>query len=147
MEHYGVDSMKAKAREDFQKWYSEKSAEEGYEFDLREELLKYCEADVSILRQAAMKFRQLLIDHQNIDPFTCGAVTLPGTCMETYRQVGDCLLLSGGWVRGNSVVGSVGGWCARGGPTHQPTHPTDHTKQTNLTRQNRQKKFTELPQA
>jgi hypothetical protein len=128
-EFYGMETMKAQPKADFEKWHEEKSKEEGYEFDMWAELLRYCEADVSILRQAAMKFRQLLLDQEKIDPFKC-AVTLPGTCMATYCQV-CCVLLSGGSV---VCAGGSGRPGARGGAPNPPpkqTNPPDKRRQKN----------------
>ena len=53
--------MKPDAREAFFKWYASEKAK-GTEFDMQRDLVAYCEQDVSILMQAGMKFRDLVLD-------------------------------------------------------------------------------------
>jgi hypothetical protein len=56
--HYGYDFMSEKERSELLIWLNEKKDED---FDFREEMLEYCRSDVDILRQACMKFRELLM--------------------------------------------------------------------------------------
>ena len=81
---YGTAQMKTPQREAFFKWYAEQQAA-GAQFDLQRDLVKYCEMDVEILMQAGMKFRRMLLDLFEVDPFV-SAVTIPGTCMTIYRK-------------------------------------------------------------
>ena len=73
---YGVDSMSSQERESFLVWYSQRKGEV---FDFRKEIEAYCRSDVDILRRACMKFRQLMLDLTEMDPFT--NVTIASVCM------------------------------------------------------------------
>ena len=50
-------------------------------------------SDVDIFRRACMKFRQLMLDLTELDPFT--NVTIAPVCMAVYRN----LFLEDQWVR------------------------------------------------
>ena len=76
--------MKQPQRDDFFKWYHAEKAK-GTQFDMQRDLVSYCELDVDILMQCAMKFRQLLLDLHKFDAFTC-ASTIASTCMKIYRK-------------------------------------------------------------
>lgn len=76
--YYGPGGMKPEARDAFYEWYNRQSKTDNY--NLQNELVRYCEMDVEILQSGCMKFRQLLLDLFNVDPFTV-ASTIPGTCM------------------------------------------------------------------
>ena len=56
--YYGHDFMSEKERSKLLAWLDEKKDEV---FDFRREVLEYCRSDVDILRQACMKFRELLM--------------------------------------------------------------------------------------
>ncbi|XP_053373006.1 uncharacterized protein LOC128546475 [Mercenaria mercenaria] len=56
---YGHDFMSEKERSDLLAWLSEKKNDV---FDFRKEMLEYCRSDVDILRQACLKFRELLMN-------------------------------------------------------------------------------------
>jgi hypothetical protein len=93
---YGADSMSPDARESFLKWHK---STEGKIFDFQKEILDYCRADVAVLREACMKFRELVmtitstgVEYDSkgvrtyvgaIDPFTCS--TLAGLCLTVFR--------------------------------------------------------------
>lgn len=57
-EYYGVDQMKPGAREDFLAWHL---SQKDKTFDFMAELVAYCEVDVSILEEACLAFRELVI--------------------------------------------------------------------------------------
>ena len=59
-QHYGVDNMSRKERETFIAWHDDLTSQ-GYVFDFRKELLEYCVSDVTILREACLCFRKLLL--------------------------------------------------------------------------------------
>ena len=76
--------MKPPDREAFFRWYhAEKS--KGTEFDMQRDLVAYCEMDVEILMQGAMKFRRQLLDLHELDPFV-SASTIASTCMAVFRK-------------------------------------------------------------
>jgi hypothetical protein len=63
-ECYGVDHKSPQDRQEFFEWYNQVK---NSEFDMQEQLLKYCRTDVNILRQSLMKFRSLILTHTAID--------------------------------------------------------------------------------
>ena len=81
--HYGVNQMRSKERKEFSQWYDQKKAE-GYVFDMRKELLEYCQSDVDILRRSCLQFRESFIKIANIDPFQY--VTIASVCMAIFRN-------------------------------------------------------------
>ena len=97
--YYGIDFMSTKEREEFLKWHEDKKDEV---FDFRKEMLDYCRSDVDILRQACLKFRDLLMNATGqqreiindkgkmekkwfgaVDPFD--SVTIASVCMNVFR--------------------------------------------------------------
>jgi hypothetical protein len=60
---YGVDFMRCKDREAFMKWYDDNR---DAVFDFQKEMLAYTRADVIILREACMKFRDLIREATHI---------------------------------------------------------------------------------
>lgn len=81
---YGIEDMRTPQREEFLKWYVEEKAS-GKIFNFAEEMLRYCRSDVSILRQASLKFRELLIQVGKTDPLE--NVTIAGACMTVFRRM------------------------------------------------------------
>ena len=83
-------------RKELLEWLSERKDEV---FDFRKELLEYCRSDVDILRQACLKFRELLMSatgmqrevinekemkwFKAVDPFD--SVTIASVCMNVFR--------------------------------------------------------------
>ena len=82
-DYYAPDTMKPKDREAFLTWHKEQR-DNGYIFNFREEIVRYCRSDVDILRKCCMEFREMLRDITGIDPFE-KCVTIAGTCLEVYR--------------------------------------------------------------
>ena len=96
MEDYGIDSMSSSDRESFLQWYNERTDE----FDFQQQMLLYCRNDVQLLREACMKFRELLIgitgdsDPQSqeveraiqngVDPLAY--LTIASVCMNVFRS-------------------------------------------------------------
>ena len=97
--YYGHDFMGEEEREDFLVWLEERQNEV---FDFRQEMLEYCRSDVDILRQACMRFRELLMNATGeerevindkgkkekkwfgaVDPFD--SVTIASVCMNIFR--------------------------------------------------------------
>lgn len=73
---------------EFKAWYTERSAP-GEPWENWKELVKYCQADVDLLRLGCMKFREctqmLAPEH---DPFS--KVTLAGSAQELFELADDC---------------------------------------------------------
>ena len=81
--YYQPNGMKPKVREEFLTWHKEK-VESNYVFNFREEIVKYCRSDVDILRNCCMKFREMLRNITDIDPFE-KCLTIASACHEVYR--------------------------------------------------------------
>jgi len=64
--YYGYDEMKKEDRNKFDKWYE---TTKGKTFDFKQDMYKYCQIDVDILRRGCMKLRELFIQIADIDPF------------------------------------------------------------------------------
>ncbi|XP_060564754.1 uncharacterized protein LOC132723964 [Ruditapes philippinarum] len=96
---YGHDFMSEKERAELLVWLSERKDDV---FDFRKEMLDYCRSDVDILRQACLKFRELLMSATGerievvnekgkkektwvgaVDPFD--SVTIASVCMNVFR--------------------------------------------------------------
>ncbi|XP_054276436.1 uncharacterized protein LOC128995442 [Macrosteles quadrilineatus] len=82
--YYCPESMFEKSHNDFDKWYNEQAAKK-YEFNLKKELLEYCMSDVDILAQACIKFRSLLLERCNVDPFL-ESLTIASACNLAFRR-------------------------------------------------------------
>jgi hypothetical protein len=65
-ELYGADSMKPEKRAALLEWYEEHRHDP---FCLREELLRYCQQDVRILRAACLRFKQIYEELVQVDPW------------------------------------------------------------------------------
>ena len=81
--HYAPDTMKPKDREAFLAWYKEQR-DNGYIFNFKEEIIRYCRSDVDILRKCCMEFREMLREITDIDPFG-ECLTIASTCHLVYR--------------------------------------------------------------
>ncbi|KAJ8672758.1 hypothetical protein QAD02_004018 [Eretmocerus hayati] len=77
---YDPDNMSVSERAEFEEWYP--TVCHGT-FNLQAELLKFCKQDVTVLRQAILKFRDMFIEMTNVCPFT-GPVTLAGACTAAF---------------------------------------------------------------
>ncbi|XP_041361918.1 uncharacterized protein LOC121377887 [Gigantopelta aegis] len=86
---YGPDTMRTAAREQFLAWHAQ-TMKEGAIFDFRKDMLKYCRADVDILRQACLKFRKLILNvtgqeqETGVDPYDY--TTIAGVCMGIFKR-------------------------------------------------------------
>ncbi|XP_052129503.1 uncharacterized protein LOC127750891 [Frankliniella occidentalis] len=73
--------MSVSDRAAFDVWYA---TQKDVVFDQDRELELYCRSDVAVLRQAALKFRQLFLDTASIDPFR-ECCTLASCCMLSFQ--------------------------------------------------------------
>ena len=76
--------MKVERREEFEKWYNERLTS-GELFDYFQELTTYCSQDVRILREAAMKFRKVMVSIGKVDPYE-RCLTLAHLCSIVFSQ-------------------------------------------------------------
>jgi G:T-mismatch repair DNA endonuclease (very short patch repair protein) len=79
---YGVDYMTEIERQEFLEWYA--SVKDG-SFDNRKELERYCQMDVSILKQACCEFRNTFLKIGNIDVFQ-ESITIASVCNKVFRK-------------------------------------------------------------
>ena len=80
---YSPNTMKPEVREAFRAWHKEQR-DNGYIFNFKEEIIKYCRSDVDILRKCCMEFREMLRGITDIDPFE-KCLTIASACHEVYR--------------------------------------------------------------
>ena len=81
-ELYGVKNMNADTyKKKFKPWYDGAKYERQWNF--KEEMIKYCRADVEVLSKAVLTFRKMFKDKLDIDPFRY--VTLASLCMAIFR--------------------------------------------------------------
>ncbi len=84
MEDYGANEISPQMREKFLAWYKE---QEGKKFVFAEEIHKYTESDVDILREAVWKFRKIFKEVTGgIDCYSVGS-TIASVCMHTFRKL------------------------------------------------------------
>ena len=86
--------MMPKMHDDFVAWY--KTQKDITDWNFKEELIKYCRADVELLSKAVLKFRQLFYEKLETDPFRY--TTLPSLCMSIYK----CKFMPENTIVGNS---------------------------------------------
>lgn len=82
-EYYSCDTMNKAERKIFLEWYQNKLNSNEI-FNMKEQLIKYCQTDVDILRKACIQFRSMLLSETGVDPFD-GPVTIASTCMRVFR--------------------------------------------------------------
>ena len=70
-------------REVFLAWHSK--TRPGYIFDMKKEIVEYCQMDVEILRRACIQFRKIFLDVADTDPFV-SACTIASVCSYVYRK-------------------------------------------------------------
>jgi hypothetical protein len=64
---FGVREMSPESyKEDFKPWYDK--VKETADWNFKEELIKYCRADVVLLAKAVLKFRKLFLETVDTDP-------------------------------------------------------------------------------
>ena len=71
--------MSAREREKLLAWLDERQ-KNGERFRMEHEIEKYCRADVYILAKCTLKFRTLLLNIADVDPFT--KTTIAGVAMK-----------------------------------------------------------------
>jgi hypothetical protein len=81
IKYFGCNNMKVEDLPDFNKWYLEHADITDWNF--KDEMIKYCRADVEVLSRAVLVFRKMFYDNLNIDPFRY--ITLPSLCMNIYK--------------------------------------------------------------
>lgn len=82
-EFYALHSKSANDLREFDAWYEENRMTP---FCLRIDLVDYCRMDVTVLRQACCKFRQLLMEKTGLDPWSVSA-TIASLTMKIYQSL------------------------------------------------------------
>lgn len=79
---YGADQMPVSERRDFLQWHDRLSEQV---FDFAREMEEYCRSDVTILKQACLKFKDLIgqATEGTVDPFDYA--TVASMCMAIFR--------------------------------------------------------------
>ena len=85
-QYYDPDGMKPARRADFERWYAEQVASNRV-FNLQAELLKYCQSDVRILKQACTLFEREFRGICRFDPFE-QCITIASACNVAYLAIG-----------------------------------------------------------
>tara|TARA_R110000822_G_scaffold5233_3_gene22485 strand:- start:441 stop:4481 length:4041 start_codon:yes stop_codon:yes gene_type:complete len=80
--YFEVGSKKKGECDEILKWYKEK-IDENYVWDNMEEMRRYCESDVDILRKSMIRFRKLYLEVADIDPLRY--LTIASVCMAIFR--------------------------------------------------------------
>ncbi|KAF4514037.1 UNVERIFIED_CONTAM: hypothetical protein B566_EDAN018733 [Ephemera danica] len=80
---YGVNEMSPKEKDTFMKWYA--TATVGKMFDFKIEIVKYCRADVSVLRRGVTAYCQLCREIGKVDPLR-ETITLASVCLLAFRR-------------------------------------------------------------
>ena len=67
---FGVKNMdSATYSKEFKPWYKQVTANNKQDWNFREEMIKYCRADVELLSKAVLRFRDMFKQKLDIDPF------------------------------------------------------------------------------
>jgi hypothetical protein len=80
--YYGVDSMDESERYEFLEWYETQKNEI---FDNKRVLEEYCQADVTVLRQACQVFRREFMQIGHVEVFL-ESVTIASACNKVLRR-------------------------------------------------------------
>ena len=83
--YYDPEGMSSKKREEFLRWHATKVAE-GYEFDLKKDMTRYCESDVKLLKAGCVKFVQEFRGPAQFDPLE-KCLTIALACNRYWRKV------------------------------------------------------------
>jgi hypothetical protein len=80
--YYGADDMSEVERNEFVAWYA---SQKDTVFDNKRVLEEYCQADVTVLRQACRVFRREFIQVGNIDVIV-ESITIAPACNRVLRK-------------------------------------------------------------
>lgn len=84
VKYFCFDNLSVKLKKEALVWYEEHKNDE---IDLYEEMMKYCESDVLLLREGVKRYRDLFlrVTEGEVDPFTSG-MTIAGVCKKIYER-------------------------------------------------------------
>ena len=84
---YGVKNMMPEDYDDFQKWYCFKKwyHNKKQNWSFKDEMIRYCRADVELLSKTVLKYKTMVYDQLDTDPFRY--TTLASLCMNVYLNI------------------------------------------------------------
>lgn len=102
--YYDPDGMSPERKKEFTTWYQDQ-VRQGTIFHFQEELLKYCQSDVRLLKEGCMQFQQHFKQVSGFNPML-NCITIAQACSVAYRR---------NWMPPNTIaVRPLHGW--------RPTH-------------------------
>ncbi|CAG2219546.1 unnamed protein product [Mytilus edulis] len=149
---YDMNSMNVEDRHDFLKWYKEKKSK-GAISDFAKEIEACCRVDVTILRKACLKFRELILTQTNYEVDAFDSVTIASMCMTIFRTcflqeehrvhlvTNTDLALRTRWVNGHGKVWYFDRWLSPKDLLH--TH--NHVVECKKTPRQRDRQSKEIP--
>ena len=90
---YDPDSMDNKKREKFLTWYNQQVSSNAI-FNFQEELLKYCESDVALLKEGCLKFVKEFEEIAGFNPFTQSITIAADMKQDKWHETGPNQLVS-----------------------------------------------------
>lgn len=75
--------MSIEKRQEFESWYRKQQAKQ---FNFKEELISYCESDVDILKNGALRFQDIFKAETGIDPYAV-SITIASACNYVFRKL------------------------------------------------------------
>jgi DNA polymerase type B, organellar and viral len=82
---FSYEVMKAKEKAEFDQWYEKDRMEKQGQYNFREEFVRYCSMDVTVLRKCCLLFRELFMGISGgMCPFVT-AMTIAGLCNKFWR--------------------------------------------------------------
>ena len=81
---YDPNGMKPEEREKFLLWHQEQK-DKKVVFNMQHEMTRYCRSDVEILHRCCLKFRSLIMELCDVDPFE-QCITIASVCSTIFCQ-------------------------------------------------------------
>ena len=82
--YYSSEQMKPEKHERFMVWHKEMSRL-NFDFNFKQEIVKYCRNDVDILRRTCMALRKIFLERGDVCPFI-ECTTIASTCKKLFRK-------------------------------------------------------------
>jgi very-short-patch-repair endonuclease len=89
LEHFEPELLSVGDRDKLKEWHTSEceryAVDPSLTYNLRDEMIKYCVLDVTILRQGCQEFQRLFESMTSVDPFE-SCITLPSACHRAFRK-------------------------------------------------------------
>lgn len=82
LEYYGIEDMNPGEQRKLREWWN---LQQGKQFNLAEELEKYCIQDVMVMLRGCLAFRKLYVTKFGVDPFS-ECLTIASTCLRVFKS-------------------------------------------------------------